>query len=147
MAGDPEGGSAVRAGRDVRVVLSRLRRRLREVAADEDLTSSQLSVLTRLSKEGGSSASALAVAEGVRPQSMASTLAALSQLGLLERRPDPGDGRRQLITLSAAGSRRAEDDRQARRAWLTRVLRERCTEDERQTIIEAMALLERIAEP
>ena len=137
----------MRAGRDVRVVVSRLRRRLRELAVDADLTSSQLSVFTRLSKEGDSSASVLAVAEGVRPQSMAATLAALEQRGLIERRPDPADGRRQLITLSAEGLRRAEDDRQARREWLTRMLRERCTEDERQTIIEAMALLERVTAP
>ncbi|MEU6132338.1 MarR family transcriptional regulator [Saccharopolyspora sp. NPDC047091] len=146
MTGTGNDDSAVRASREVRVVVGRLRRRLRELAVGDDLTPSQTSVLTRLGKEGDSSASVLAVAEGVRPQSMASTLAALDQHGLIERRPDPSDGRRQLITLSEAGRSRAEGDRQARREWLTAALQERCTEQERHVIIEAMALLERVAE-
>ena len=71
--------SAVQAARDLVVAFSRLRRRLREEGALGDLTPSQTSVLSRLSKEGAASASALADAEHVRPQSMAATLAALDQ--------------------------------------------------------------------
>ena len=136
--------SAVRAARDLRVVFSRLRRRLREVTG-QDLTPSQTAVLSRLGKDGAASASALAVAEGVRPQSMATTLAALDQHGLIQRHPDPEDGRRQLVTLTTAGRARVDGDRQARGEWLARALQDRYTEDERHTIIEAFALLERIA--
>jgi DNA-binding MarR family transcriptional regulator len=136
--------SAVRAARDLRVVFSRLRRRLSEVAATQDLTPSQTSVLTRLSKEGASSASALAAAERVRPQSMATTLAALDQHGLIQRHPDPEDGRRQLVMLTAAGRERAEGDRQAREEWLARALQERYTEEQRHVVIEALVLLERL---
>ena len=138
--------SALRASADVRGVVGRLRRRLREVAADDggELSPSQVAVFNRLAKEGDSSASVLATAEGVRPQSMAAILAALDAHGLIERRPDPEDGRRQLITLSAAGRERAAGDRQARAEWLARRLHEDFTEKERQTLIAAAALLDRL---
>jgi DNA-binding MarR family transcriptional regulator len=139
--------SAVRAARELRVVFSRVRRQLRQVAAIQDLSSSQTSVLTLLFKEGATTASALAATERVRPQSMAATLAALDQQDLIERTADPTDGRRQLITLSAKGRERAEGDSQARGEWLARAMHERYTEAERQTMIEAIALLDRLTHP
>jgi DNA-binding MarR family transcriptional regulator len=140
----PVAPSAVQASTDIRVVVSRLRRRLRTVAETDDLTPSQVSVLTRLSKGEADSASALAASEGVRPQSMAATLAALQRQGLISRSPDATDGRRQVITVTDAGRQREQGNRQARQEWLTRAIHETFTEDERQTLIEAMALLERL---
>ncbi|MEU5085429.1 MarR family transcriptional regulator [Streptomyces sp. NPDC021356] len=142
----PDGisASAARAARDLRVVFSRLRRRIREVAQDEDLTPSQVSALTLVGKHGAATASALASAEGVRPQSMATTLAALEQRGLIRRSPDPDDGRRQLVTLTEGGRERIEGDRQIREEWLTRALEDRFTEAERQTLLEAFGLMERL---
>lgn len=148
LTGAPAGisDSAARSARDLRVVFSRLRRRLREVAADEDLTPSQESALTLVGKHGAATASALASAEGVRPQSMAATLAALDQHGLIRRSPDPEDGRRQLVTLTEAGRARIEDNRQVREEWLARAFEDRYTEQERRTILDALALLERLSE-
>ena len=138
--------SAARSARDLRVVLSRLRRRIREVATDEDLTPSQESALTLVGKHGAATASALASAEGVRPQSMAATLAALDQHGLIRRSPDPEDGRRQLVTLTEAGRERIEGNRQVRGEWLARAFEDRYTERERRTILDALALMERLSE-
>lgn len=140
-------GSAARTATDLRVVVSRLRRRLKEVYDATELTPSQLSVLSRLGTEGAASASDLAVAERVRPQSVASTLAALGERGLVERRPDPDDGRRQLVSLTSSGRERLEKTRQERDEWLARALQDRFTEAERRTIGEALALLDRLTQP
>ncbi|MFJ5303023.1 MarR family winged helix-turn-helix transcriptional regulator [Streptomyces sp. NPDC088350] len=143
-AGIPD--SAARSARDLRVVLSRLRRRIREVATDEDLTPSQESALTLVGRRGAATASALASAQGVRPQSMAATPAALDQHGLIRRSPDPEDGRGQLVTLTEASRARIEDNRQVREEWLARAFEDRCTERERRTVLDALALMERLPE-
>jgi DNA-binding MarR family transcriptional regulator len=137
---------AVRVARELRVVFGRLRRRLREVGGAGDLTPSQMSVLSRLDKDGPASASALANAERIRPQSMAATLAALDEHGLLERAPDPDDGRRQLISLTPAGRARLEDNRQAREEWLARTIRDRYSADEVRTLDAALTLLDRLSD-
>ena len=139
--------SPVRAARDLRVVVGRLRRRLREVYDARELTPSQTSVLSRLGKDGAASASDLAAAERVRPQSVAATLSALDERGLLERRPDPDDGRRQLVSLSEGGREIFEDRRRAGEEWLAQAMQDLFTEAERDTVIEAMALLDRLTRP
>ncbi|MFE2377850.1 MarR family winged helix-turn-helix transcriptional regulator [Streptomyces sp. NPDC059398] len=136
--------SAVQASREVRAVISRLRRRILNAAQDEDLTLGQASVLARLSGKAGVTASELATTEGVRHQSMTATVASLAALGLVERAPDPEDGRRLLITLTAEGHRRVEEGRQARTEWLAVRLQDRCTEDERQAVLAAMTVLDRL---
>jgi DNA-binding MarR family transcriptional regulator len=138
--------SAAAAARDLRVMFSRLRRQLREVSTGSDLTPSQTAVLNRLWKEGASSASVLANAERVRPQSMATILTGLAGHGLIRRTPDPDDGRRQVISLTTAGRRRAENDRQVREEWLARAMQERYSERERRVILDALSLLQRLTD-
>ena len=128
------------------MTFSRLRRQLKDVSTGSDLTPSQTAVLTRLWKEGASSASALAAAERMRPQSMATILTGLSGHGLILRAPDPDDGRRQVISLTAAGRRRAESDRQVREEWLARAMQERYSERERRVILDAFSLLQRLTD-
>ncbi|MGW4517143.1 MarR family winged helix-turn-helix transcriptional regulator [Streptomyces sp. NPDC004393] len=136
--------SAVQASREVRAVISRLRRRILKASEVEDITLGQASVLARLSGKGGVTASELAAAEGVRHQSMTAMVASLASMGLVERSPDPDDGRRLLSALTAEGLRRVEEGRQARTEWLAGRLQDKCTEEERQAVIVAMAVLERL---
>lgn len=138
-------GSAVRAAREVGVGISRLRRRLRESQDSRELTASQTSLLSRLDQDGPASASELAAAERVRPQSVATSLGVLVERGLVRRRPDPDDGRRQVVSLTAAGRDLLAGKRAANEQWLARALEDHLTEPERRTVIEAMALLDRIA--
>jgi len=78
---------------------------------------------------------------------MAAIVAALGQRDLIERTPDPEDGRRQVISLTEVGRQRAESDRQVREEWLARATHERHSESERRTIRDALPLLERLTEP
>jgi len=137
--------SAVEASRQVRAVVGRLRRRLRAASASGDITPGQESVLACLSSHDGMTVSDLAAAEGMRHQSMTTTVTPLLELGLVQRRPDPEDGRRLRLALTAEGLRRVEEGRQARGEWLAGQLQDRCTEEERQTVIAAMSILERLA--
>jgi DNA-binding MarR family transcriptional regulator len=138
--------SAMQAASQVRVVVGRLNRRLREIADRHELTPSQAVVLSRLDKDGPASASELAAAERVRPQSMAKILGALRDADLIERHPDPDDGRRQVVSLTTAGRHLIHGDRKVRQEWLARALQEHCTEEERQLVIKALALLDEAVE-
>jgi len=139
--------SAVDAAREVRTVFSRLKRRLKQTYDTEGLSPSQTSALSRLSKDGPASTSDLAAAEGVRHQSMAATLAVLDERGLIARQPDPGDGRRQLVSVTEAGHAFLDDKRRAGEEWLARSLQARYSEQERQQLIVALALLDRLTQP
>ncbi len=77
---------------------------------------------------------------------MATILAGLDQHRLIRRAQDPDDGRRQLISLTASGRRRAESDHQIREEWLARAMQERYTERERHVINEALSLLQRLTD-
>ncbi len=117
------------------MAIGRLLRRLREVSTGEELTTGQASVLARLGKGEASTASALAEIEGVRPQSMATTIAALENLGLVVRSPDPGDGRRQLVSLTEAGLEAERGNRDARNEWLTRTIEDELSEADRRDTV------------
>ncbi len=138
--------SATQAASEVRVVFGRVKRRLKELAETDDLTPSQSSVLSRLDKDGPASASELAAVERVRPQSIAAILAALREADLIQRHPDPQDGRRQVVSLTTAGRHRLQGDRKVRQEWLARTLQDHCTEAERQSIINALSLLDHAIE-
>ena len=129
---------------DLRVVLGRLVRRLR--AERRDLSLAQLTVLGRLDRDGLTGVSAIAAAERVRPQSVASTVAALEEAGLISRRPDPGDGRRVVIELTPAGREALAVDRRRREGWLADAIARDLTADERRVLAEAVTLLRRLAD-
>jgi DNA-binding MarR family transcriptional regulator len=136
--------TTVQLAEQLRVTLSRLRRRLREVHDSDELTPSQLSVLSRLDKDGPAWPSALAAAERVRPQSMAAILGVLEERGLVRRDPDPVDRRRHQVSLTAAARQWISGSRRMREEWLARTLHEHFTEPERRTIERALALLDRL---
>lgn len=125
--------------------MKRVIRRLREVSTEGELSAAQASVLARIGKGEAANAARLAEVEGVRPQSMATTIASLEDLGLIERMSDPDDGRRRIVALTDAGRDAEAGNRVARHGWLSEVIEERCTDDECRTLRDAAALLERLA--
>jgi DNA-binding MarR family transcriptional regulator len=130
------------AAGELRLVLGQLVRRLR---AEYSLPVAHASVLSRLDREGAQTTSALAAAERVRPQSMAQTLAELETTGLIDRRPDPADGRRVLIELTPGGRERVLEARGRREDWLAAAIAEELEPAEQQTLLAAVPLLRRLA--
>lgn len=140
------GSQAATVAAELRGVLGRLNRRLRQQADFGDLTRSQLNVLSRLEREGPGTVSDLARAEGVRPQSMGATVASLEEAGLVRRDPDPADGRKTVISLTAAAREAVATNRSLRQDWLQSVLERELAPAELDRVREAIALLTRVAE-
>jgi DNA-binding MarR family transcriptional regulator len=139
----PQTANAALVASDLRLVLGQLVRRLR---VEHRFPLSHGAVLGRLDRDGPQSTSDLAVAERVRPQSMAQTLADLEADGLIARRPDPDDGRRVLIELSDSGRQALQQDRRHREGWLARSIDEELSDEEQEVLAQAVELLQRLSQ-
>jgi DNA-binding MarR family transcriptional regulator len=126
--------------------LSRLRSRLRIEGGtfETGLTITQLSTLQRVIDNGPMAGAALASAEHIRPQSMWEIITLLAKEGLVERHPDPADGRKVLVTATREGGKLVEDVLASREAWLTRALTVLVDEREHRVLDEAVELLNRL---
>ena len=127
---------------ELRVLLGQLIRRLR---AEHRFPIAHGTVLGRLDREGAQSVSDLAVAERVRPQSMAQTVGDLESEGLVERNPDPADRRRALVSLTGSGHGALAADRANREGWLVRAIEVLPVEDQ-EFVGRAIVLLRRLAD-
>ena len=130
----------------LRVSVGLLYRRMRQVRPEGELTLPETSALARLDRGGPATPGALAKLEQISPQSMGATLAALEARGLVARRPDPGDGRRAVMSLTAAGRQVLQDKRAARTQQLARALSAGFTPAELGQLMAATPLLERLAQ-
>ncbi|MFG1810024.1 MarR family winged helix-turn-helix transcriptional regulator [Streptomyces sp. NPDC049040] len=142
--GPPEEQGPARIAADLRAALGPLVRRLRRFRPDDELTLSQTSVLVRLDREGPATSSELAAGEGIRPQSMCTIVNVLHERGLVAREQDPADGRRIVVSLSAAGQEGLRGARREKARRLTRAIAEELTPGEQATLAAALPLLERI---
>jgi DNA-binding MarR family transcriptional regulator len=142
----PESETASDLAAQIRTILSRLKRRLREQGGRGDLTPSQISVLLRLEKDGAATVSGLARAEGMRPQSMSSIVTSLQDAGLVGGISDPNDGRKTLMSLSKKCERLLRESRAARQDWLTAAILQKLSTQEQQQLSTTLELLNRLAE-
>jgi DNA-binding MarR family transcriptional regulator len=122
-------------------------RRIRQMQVDADeLTLPETSALSRLDRGGPATASALARLEQISPQSMGATLAKLESRGLLERHPDPDDGRRVVLTVSDTGRQVLGNRRTARAQRLADALAASFTQPELHQLLEVAPLIERLGQ-
>lgn len=119
-------------------------RQLRHLPVDGDLTFSELLALSRLDQIGPATTSDLARAEQITSQAMGATLAALEARGLVDRHPDPGDGRRVLVSMTNDGRRALRSRRDARTGQMAKALVERFTRSELSALMTAAPLIERL---
>ena len=137
---DPESRRTAAA---LRMSLGLLLRRLRQIPGDGELTLPESSALVRLDRGGSATAAELARQEQISPQSMGATLATLEGRGLVGRIPDPADGRRVIISITAAGRRGLNNRRSVEQ--MARALSTDFSAAEREQLLAAAPLLERLA--
>jgi DNA-binding MarR family transcriptional regulator len=148
MAPDPDvSAQPADLARDLRVVVGQLRRALREHGHTQGVTSSEIVALGHIERGGLTTVTALARAEGVRPQSMGATIASLQAAGLVVASPDANDGRQSLLSLTPQCRAWLQESRAAREDWLHRSLDARLTPQEQQALAHAVTLLQRLVVP
>src|ERR1700761_2311001 len=97
----------------LRAGIGAFKRRVQEATTAGDLTSPQLTALSRLDRLGPATTAALARREQITPQAMGATIATLEERGLVTRRADSGDGRRSILSLTPAGQAAVTSGRSA----------------------------------
>lgn len=130
-------------GSQLRLVILRLSRRLRQEAVGE-ITPSQLSALTVVAKRGEVTLGELASVERIAPPSMTRIAARLEEQGFVERQVDPADRRVARLAASDKGLALLDTIRTRRDAYLASRLQEFSDED-RAVLEAAVPLLERLA--
>jgi DNA-binding MarR family transcriptional regulator len=144
--GDSEAARVAVLASELRVLIGKLKRRLREEAHSSDLSWSQTAVLSLLEREGPATVTTLAKAEGVRPQSMGATVSVLEAAGLVSGAPDPGDARQTMLSLTPACREMIKLSRAAREDWLFRAIRTKLAARELEELAAGVELLKRLVD-
>ncbi|WP_333679974.1 MarR family transcriptional regulator [Dyella sp.] len=139
--------TAMATAGELRVLLGKLKRRLREETGSYGLSWSQVSVLGHLERDGSKTVTELAELEGVRQQSMGATVASLETAGLLKGAPHPTDGRRTMLSLTSKARAWIKASRAAREDWLFHTIQTRLSPAEQKKLAGAVELLKRLVEP
>lgn len=128
----------------LRVAVGRLHRRLAQRTGSE-LTFAQVSALVTVEKLGPIRQGELAAREKVAAPSMTRTVAGLIEAGLVEKVPDPHDGRSCHIRATPAGHALLDQVRTERTALLAERAA-RLTPEQVALLVAALPVLEQLAE-
>jgi len=131
----------------LRMAIVRTSRRLRQEAAGAvgELTPTSAAALATVERHGPLTPSELAEIERVKRPTATRTLRVLGEAGLVERAPDPEDGRSALVSITATGRERLRRLRGRKNAYLARRMRNLPAADV-ETLERAAAILEEILE-
>jgi DNA-binding MarR family transcriptional regulator len=135
------------AAAQLRLGIVRTARRLRQEAAAEatGLTPTSTAALATIEHHGPLTPSELAALERVRRPTVTRTLGCLEREGLVERTPDPADGRSSLVSVNGAGRERLRRLRGRKNAYLAKRMRDMPAADI-ETLERAAEILEGMLE-
>ena len=138
--------AAAHASIRLRATVAQLTRRLRATAAESDSPgAAKLGVLGHLYRLGRLTPTQLATHERVRLQTLTRLIAELEGEGLVVREPHPNDARQSLLSLTTAGIRVLTADVHRREASLARAITSQLTPAECERLVDACALMDRLA--
>ena len=130
---------------DLSQAVGLLVRRVRAAAASEELSLTESVVMARLAREGPATTAELARAEGMKPQSMGATIAALEERGMVERTPHPPARRQVHIALSTKGAAVRQSLKDTKQTWLAQAISQ-LDKQEQATLFAAGEIMRRLAE-
>jgi DNA-binding MarR family transcriptional regulator len=131
--------------RFLRKSLAGLQRRLRSERSDTGVGLSRYSALGCLIRNGPMSAGQLASHERLQPQSLTRILAALEGEKLIVRSPDREDHRRARIQITQRGIAVLRENVLSEEAWLARAISQALTSTERELLLLAAQLIDRLS--
>jgi DNA-binding MarR family transcriptional regulator len=118
---------------------------VRSLRPDDALPQNQAGVLGLLIRDARAyTVAELADRQRVRHQSMARTVALMTEAGLVTQRPHPTDGRKQLVDATEAGRTALAEQRARREARIATAIEARLTPEERETLRAGVHLLKRL---
>jgi DNA-binding MarR family transcriptional regulator len=121
--------SPVDVANRLRPVLLQLVRELRREVHPLGITGGQVSLLVQIKRKPQIGVRELAALERVSPAAMSGAVDRLERAGLISRRMDAADRRRQGLSVSAAGERVLRAVKRRRTAWLASRLERLSAED------------------
>ena len=127
---------------ELRESVMALARQMRRHRPDNGLTLSQMEVLGEVNRTGVITPVELAA----RVQSLTDSINELATRGLVARRADPADRRRQLIEPTPAGTTLLADDRAERDAWLDASMRDNLSRLEFDLLMLVAPVLRKLAD-
>jgi DNA-binding MarR family transcriptional regulator len=136
--------TVLQAATSIRRAISAFSVRTRFERAGE-LTFNQTGVLGLLFRFGSLTPTEIADRMRMLPQSLTRTLASLEETGMVTRTPDPADGRQSILSLTGDGRRALRREMRPRDVWLATALESHATEGEREILLRASAILERLS--
>jgi DNA-binding MarR family transcriptional regulator len=120
-------------------------RRTRNESHAGELSMTESVVMSRLANDGPATTAALARAEGMKPQSMGTTITSLEEMGIVKRTQHATDGRQMLIELTPKGVQLRKKNREAKQMWLSQMIAE-LDAQERDTLFKAAGIIRSLAE-
>jgi DNA-binding MarR family transcriptional regulator len=127
----------VQVANRLRPVLLQLVRELRREVHPLGITGGQVSLLVQIKRKPGIGVRELAALERVSPAAISGAVDRLQRAGLIDRRTDAADRRRQGLTVNRAGERVLRAVKRRRTAWLASKL-ERLSPEELEAVDAAI---------
>jgi DNA-binding MarR family transcriptional regulator len=144
-AGSTDHAGVVDQASRLYLAIARTGRSLR-TSAEAPIGPGSFSTLWTITGQGQTRLSDLAETEGVSRPTMTRIIDALEQRGYVTRKPDPDDGRAQLVSATRRGRTLIADGRAVRvKALASRI--EALPPDHAARVEEAIAILETLAQP
>lgn len=130
---------------ELREAIMVVARQMRRHRPDHGLTLTQMEVLGEASRAGVTTPAELGARMQVRAQSLTDSINELVGRGLIARRPDERDRRRQLIEMTPEGRALLEADRAERDVWLHDAMADTLSELEFDLLMLVAPVLRKLA--